>query len=201
MKMQRVMITALVFGLLVVCASASRVQAYKTFSIGSTGTTADKPQSKLWYHDGTWWAILPDGNDLYIYRMENGSFVKKPFPSSPGPVWVDASNSAHADVLQSGETLFVLVYKGNTNTLYKYTYDSVNQKYDRTSGFPVAGVSLSFTVGPNGEVNGASGSETATIAQDTTGKLWIAYETTDKTVTPTVNKIRVIWSTSADHTA
>ena len=47
-----------------------------------TGTTEDKPQSKLWFHDGDWWAIMPDGFHLYFYRMIDGVFIKQTFPSA-----------------------------------------------------------------------------------------------------------------------
>jgi hypothetical protein len=188
-----------VFGFLVVCASAARVQAYKTFPIGS-GTTEDKPQSKLWYHDGSWWGILPYDNPsdpqnaqkkgLNFYRLENGVFVRQSFAAA----LVGTSNGKRADVLWNGTHLFVLVYKKGVTTqiLRKYQYDALTTptSYKLADGFPANGVTLTFV----------SGSETATIAQDSTpeGKLWIAYMAG---TTTTGFKIRVIWSTNLEHTA
>src|SRR5437868_658409 len=30
----------------------------QTFASGVASPTQDKPQSKLWYHDGSWWALM-----------------------------------------------------------------------------------------------------------------------------------------------
>jgi hypothetical protein len=173
MKVKQAVIGILVLGLLVWLAPAAHT-VDGSFTIGS-GRTDDKPQSKLWFNDGTWWAILGDGADIYFFRLTNGVFVKQTFPNA----MVDTSISARADVLWTDPFLFVLLYKGSTVSLSKYSYDAPTQTYTRLPGFPV---SLPL----------ASGSESATIAQDSTGKLWIVYDPG--------NKIRVMWSTTSDHT-
>ncbi|MHB8114188.1 MAG: hypothetical protein ACYDHA_12110, partial [Bellilinea sp.] len=39
--------------------SAQGDVGYKDFGYGTAvAPTADKPQSKLWYHDGFWWGVL-----------------------------------------------------------------------------------------------------------------------------------------------
>lgn len=50
MKVKQVVVTALVLGLLVVCAATPRAQTPPSIPIGP-GVTEDKPQSKLWYTD------------------------------------------------------------------------------------------------------------------------------------------------------
>lgn len=151
-------------------------QAIQGFFFIGTGRTDDKPQSKLWYHDGVWWGIFPDGGGIYFYRIMQDSLVKQTFPDA----MVDDRNSARADVLSHGDDLFVLMYKGSKARLSKYRYDAASQRYTRLPGFP-----LNITL--------TSGSESAVIALDTTGKLWLAYEAG--------NSIRVRWSTHVDHTA
>jgi hypothetical protein len=133
------------------------------------------PQSKLWFNDGTWWAILSDGARVSFYKLNAGMFVKQTFLDAK----VDASNSARADVLWNGTNLFVLIYCNSTAKLSKYSYNAQTQAYTRLSGFPV---SLPLS----------RGAETPTRAQDSTGKLWVAYDPG--------NQIRVCWSTNAEHT-
>ncbi|KPK02986.1 MAG: hypothetical protein AMK71_00290, partial [Nitrospira bacterium SG8_35_4] len=145
-----------------------------SFYIGGGGTDS-KPQSKLWFNDGTWWGIVLDGRDQYFYKLEGMSMVKQTFADA----LVDPVNSSRADVLWNGEHLYVLMFHySKQSKLYKYTYDDTSKSYSLVPQFPV-------------NILMDSGRETAVIAEDSTGKLWITYEAG--------NTIRVIWSTSSDH--
>src|SRR4029434_8273686 len=172
MKVKQVLVTALVLWLFVVCAAATHAQPPPSIPIGP-GLTEDKPQSKLWYTDNadrtvTWWGILGFVGDataapgVYFYKLEHGVLVRQTFP---GAHLVGVDIDARADVLWNGHDLhlFVLMYKGEATTLHKYTYDASTQTYTRLAGFPVAIPLL-------------AGSESATIAQDSTGQLWLAYD-------------------------
>ncbi len=136
--------------------------------IGTSGKTEDKPQSKLWYNDSSWWGILPSGSGLYFYRMQDGVFVKQTFSNA----LVDAKNSARADVLWNGSKLFVLIYKGTASSFATYTYDTVSDTYTRV------GTATPLAYG--------SGVETGTVALDSVNTLWTAYES--------VGNIYVKWS-------
>jgi hypothetical protein len=165
----------LIFGLLVfLIPTVHAVEG--SFTIGSSGQTQDKPQSKLWFNDGTWWAIMADGSHVSFYKLTDSLFVKQTFADAI----VDTSIGARADVLWNGTNLFVLMYSGSTGRLSKYSYNASTKTYSRLPGFPVP---LSL----------ASGSESAVMEQDSTGKLWIAYDPG--------TQIRVIWSTNAEHTS
>jgi hypothetical protein len=198
MKVKQVVVTAFLSGLLVVWASTARAQTSPSIPIG-TGHTLDKPQSKLWYtvHPTTgavtWWAILSDSVDLYFHKLVNGVLQKQTFPhGTEDHARVDADNTARADVLWTGTHLFVLLCKGTTPSgseqcnsplsLSKYTYNPDTQIYTRATGFPAGGISIPIS----------SGSESATIAQDSTGRLWIAYDPG--------TAIRVLWSDPSNHT-
>jgi hypothetical protein len=172
MKVKQVIVTAFVLWLLVVYAAATHAQTPPSIPIGP-GLTEDKPQSKLWYTDNaygtvTWWGILGFVGDtnaapgVYFYKLENGVLVRQTFP---GAHLVGVDIDARADVLWNGTDLhlFVLMYKGEDTTLFKYSYDASTQTYTLLAGFPVAIPLL-------------AGSESATITQDSTGKLWIAYD-------------------------
>src|SRR5262245_55294198 len=63
-------------------ASTPGTQGYRDFSYGSTVTpspTGEKPQSKLWYHDGSWWGCLWDNSSsryrIYRFDRPTQSFV------------------------------------------------------------------------------------------------------------------------------
>ena len=124
--------------------------------------TADKPQSKLWWNDGTWWGILyasdptnPNHLAYFIQRFD-----------APAEAWVntgvevDKRNRSHADALwdATSQNLYVVstIHSGSIK-FYRFSYD--NGVYALDDGFPVR---LS-----------ENGSESATIAKDSIGTLWV----------------------------
>jgi len=181
MKMKQIVVTALVLWLLAVGAAATHAKTPRSIPIGP-GLTEDKPQSKLWYTDNddgtvTWWGILgfvgkknvPAG--VYFYKLEDGVLVRQTFRDA----LVDENIEARADVLWNGHDLhlFVLMYKGEDTTLHKYKYNAKTQTYQLDPEFPV-------------DIPLLAGSETATIVQDSTGRLWIAY---DPAISPSLPKV------------
>src|SRR5262249_47686449 len=38
------------------------------------GSTGEKPQSKIWYHDGSYWAVLRGPDGLAIYEKQGSSW-------------------------------------------------------------------------------------------------------------------------------
>ena len=143
------------------------------FSIGSGGGTDHKPQSKLWFNDGSWWAIAYDGSSQRIWKFDGGLFVKQTYPDAA----VDGRATSRADVLWDGTHLYVLAWHDVTPRFSKYSYDSSTQIYTRLPGFPV-----DLPV---------PGTEVMVFDKDSTGRLWAAFELN--------NDIRVIWSVSPDH--
>jgi hypothetical protein len=176
MKEKWTITLCLILGLLMFLISTAHAAVEGSFPIGSGGQTQDKPQSKLWFNDGMWWSIISNGTDVYFYKLIDGLFERQTFTDA----MVDADNGARADVLWNGANLFVLMYKSATVRLSKYSYNNVTKTYTRLSGFPVT-MSL------------VSGAESAVIEQDSTGKLWLAYEGG--------NQIHVLWSTNLAHTS
>ena len=159
---------------LICAAYSSGVCAIHEFPVGAKAT-ADKPQSKVWYHDAAWWCILYDGvAGSYFYRLAGDYWEKGTFPDA----LVYPAAYTRADVLLSGLNLFVLEWEATSPLLYKYEYDGENRLYSLLSGFPV-------------ELRVPVGHETMVIAQDSTGKLWVPFELD--------GKVKVIYSTSADH--
>ena len=133
--------------------------------------TGEKPESKLWFTDGTWWASMCTSAlpAYHIYRLDRTTNA-----------WIDTGTvlddrgASKADVLweEATQTLYVASHIFTTlaeptpaedlwGRLYRYRYNAADQTYVLDPGFPVA-----ITHGK---------SETLTLAKDTTGKLWVTY--------------------------
>lgn len=136
----------------------------------SAASTGEKPQSKIWYHDGAYWAVLKGPDGLAIYEKQGSTWVRGTFANAV------LTSGGNADVKWSGTNLYVLVY-ASTSRVYEYTYNSGARSWVLTSGFPVT-------------VPNPSGSETMVLESDSAGRLWTAVEGG--------GNINVYYSTSAD---
>src|SRR5919112_5861496 len=148
-------------------ASAVDDVGYRDFSFSANAVdnpTGEKPQSKLWFNDGTWWASMFNrtAEEYHIYRYNRTTHAW----SDTGTL-IDDRNSSKADTLWDGNHLYIAsVGAQTTNTAHgarilRYSYDSATKSYTRDSGFPVT-----ITSG---------GLETIVLDKDTTGKLWVTY--------------------------
>jgi hypothetical protein len=122
--------------------------------------TADKPQSKLWYADGTWWGILYSNprSDLprafYIQRFDAATQSW----SNTG-VAVDNRDRSHADALwdEASSKLYVAsTIRSGAAKLYRYSYRDGTWSADE--GYPIRLTE--------------NGSESITIAKDADDRLW-----------------------------
>ena len=130
--------------------------------------TADQGQSKLWFHDGTWWAILVDSH-TGVSRVHRLTDDRRAWVDT-GLV-VDERVDARADVLWDGTHLYVASggshpSAANNLRLARYSYDQSVAAYVLDSGYPVA---LTET-----------GVKRPTIALDGAGLLWVAYVSGDR---------------------
>lgn len=154
--------------------------------------TKDKPQSKLWFTHGTWWGILysdgvadgvPSGN--YIHRFDAATQTMQ-----NTRVAVDERDRSHADVLwdEVRQRLYV-VSTLESGALKLYRFDYADGAYTTDPGFPIR---LSD-----------NGSESATIALDSTGVLWVtitqAADGSGRCVATQRCIVRVMHSTDADY--
>jgi hypothetical protein len=136
---------------------------FRDFSFGSADSagdriTASKPESKLWYNDGIWWATLftttTGAHHIHALDPVTQTWIDT-------GVLVDPRDSSRQDVLWDGEKLYMASRAGVHNRLYRYSYDPSGPTYVLDPGFPV-------------DISGG-GTEAITIAKDSTGTLWIAY--------------------------
>ncbi|GAB5078270.1 hypothetical protein [Arthrobacter sp. AD-310] len=153
--------------------SARAAENYGYQSIGYSGVvnppTSDKPQSKLWWNDGSWWADMwATGSGWHIFRLDRATRT-----------WVDTGvlndsrSNTLADTLWDGNKLYIASHvvtvsgdgtpkpsiPGQPAKLYRYSYSS--GKYTLDPGFPT-------TITNNS-------SESMTIDKDTTGAIWATW--------------------------
>ena len=130
--------------------------------------TDDQGQSKLWFHDGTWWAILIDPR-TGVSRVQRLAEDRRSWLDT-GLV-VDERVDARADVLWDGTHLYIASGGSNASAannliLARYSYAQSAASYVLDSGYPVALTDTGVT--------------RATIAIDGTGVLWVAYISGDR---------------------
>ncbi|TML92351.1 MAG: hypothetical protein E6G06_06235 [Actinobacteria bacterium] len=160
---------ALLGALATQAAAAPVAQGFRDRSYaGTTAPTAEKPQSKLWFHDGSWWGVLfrpsnAGGGKFTIQRLDLAT-----------QTWVDTGvaadrrESVHLDALSDGNKLYVASSRGSANPslnrkvrVWGYTYDATARAYTPDRGFPVDIA--------DGEIN------EVVIDRDGTGILWATF--------------------------
>lgn len=133
-----------------------------------SAATGEKPESKIWWNDGYWWASLFDAvsQDHHIFRLDRST-----------ETWVDTEtmidnrSKTRSDTLWDGTHLYVSsrvrassssgASSDNPARLYRYSYSSSTKTYTLDAGFPV-------------QISDYS-SETLTIDKDSTGVLWTTW--------------------------
>jgi hypothetical protein len=142
------------------------------YTAGTGGSpTGWKPESKLWWNDGFWWASVFDrGSDAYhIYRLRHRTqrWVDT-------GVTIDTRDSTRQDVLWTGDKLFIASHKfqapatfsaspnpADGMRLLRFSYHAATNTYTLDPGFPTA-------------VDDQR-SETLVIDRDSTGRLWATW--------------------------
>jgi hypothetical protein len=143
-------------------------------------------RSQMWRNDNIWWGVFSDHIDgVYFYKQTGPTAFTRGdliHTNSVGGTFV----AGWPDVLWNGTDLFVFIQESFTLArLYKYSYSSGSQTYSLLPGFPVSLPLL-------------GNAQSVSIDQDSTGKVWAAYAGSGPGGD---GNVRVIWSTSADHTA
>jgi hypothetical protein len=129
----------------------------------TSADSGEKPQSKLWVYAGTWWAVFPDSTGTWLWRLDAARWT---------PVLLLTSNtSVNADyALDAGGSLVhVLLFDDDQSQLASVQY---------APGAPgQPGSYQPWTARPAPvAVPLESSTETATLALDSTGRLWVGYD-------------------------
>jgi hypothetical protein len=128
-----------------------------SYSTSAIAPTADKPQSKLWYNDGAWWALMvAPSAKVQIFELlsnhtwrDTGTVVDDRTTSTGDALWDGAAGKLYVGSRADG---------GGQVRLARLSYNSSTRSYSMDSGFP--------------DPITANGSESLTIAKDSTGLLW-----------------------------
>ncbi|SDY66692.1 hypothetical protein SAMN05661080_04216 [Modestobacter sp. DSM 44400] len=167
--------------------TAPRMYQDQAFPTAGAAPTEDKPQSKLWFNDGYWWALMrtttngADGNpDVTIHRLQ------------PDHTWlntgavVDSRAASTGDALWEGGKLYVAsrVTSGAIQAT-RMSYDMGNKTYATDAGFPATVTS--------GDI------ESVTITRDSRARLWITFTKPDP-ADSTLDRVWVAHSTTSDTT-
>lgn len=142
-------------GQLEVGPGAVAVQGYEYGQPGHSATR-DKAQSKVWHHDGSWWATMiePYAQEVRIFELVDGIWTDT-------GVLVDARERSNADVLWTGSTLYIASRtSGGDLLLQRYRYGP-----DRTwvAEWPTAAL-----ISPDG-------GRSLAIAVDSVGRVWASW--------------------------
>ncbi|MDQ4035945.1 MAG: S-layer homology domain-containing protein [Chloroflexota bacterium] len=166
-----------------------------SYGPGVNAPTEDKPQSKVWFMDGSWWAGMFVGGEDTEYRIHRYNASTHVWADTG--VVVDGRNSSHGDYLwdAASNSLYVASVNGDNDPdpilVFKLTYNPSTDTWAHDPDFTAAGITV-----------GTGPSETVTIAKDSTGQLWVTFQNAvDPTgVTTTNRNIMVNRSLADEHT-
>jgi PKD repeat protein len=180
--------TATRTGLISVTASGNVGYQDGSTSGAGAAATGEKPESKLWWNDGSWWASMFDAASQthHIFRLDRSR-----------QTWVDtgtlidARPTSRSDALWDGSHLYVASHvfassssaaaSGNPAWLSRFSYSPATKTYSRDTGFPV-------------QINNYS-SETLTIDKDSAGVLWATWAQGSKIYVNSTTGGDAVWGT------
>jgi hypothetical protein len=143
--------------------------------VSTTVTTGEKPQSKVWLYDAIWWAVFSDDTGVWISRLDNDHWTHVLNLSTNPNVKADY------ELQDDGAVVHILLFDGANSQLTSVEYDT-----EAPDGYqPWSSRTTPVDVPVSSEA------ETATIALNTAGRLWVAFDTD--------TKIRVVYSDAADN--
>ena len=124
----------------------------------TTATTGEKPQSKVWTYAGSWYAVFPtsaagaSSAGTWVWRLAGTTWTEV--------LLLSTRTDTHADVLVDGSLTHILLWSDSITQLASIEYaDGTYQLWSDRNTL----VSIPSPV-----------NETATIALDSTGVMWLA---------------------------
>lgn len=172
-----VVAAVVVTGLVAAPADAATPTTYQgpVYAAGRS-PSADKPQSKLWRHDGSWWALMRNpGNRVTVHELRADQTWR-----DTGSVVDDRGSSAGDALFEDGRVYVASVTSSGTLRVYRMSYAAGTRTYTRDAGFPVT-----ITDG---------GSESTTIARDGAGRLWVTYTQASRVMMAYTTTSEAAWS-------
>jgi hypothetical protein len=169
-------------------AAASAATGYRDFAWKATsvnGPSAEKPQSKLWYNDGSWWGDMFDvsSNSWRIFRLDPTTQAW----SNTGTT-VDDRRGTWADALWDGTHLYIAsAGRSPTNgadkaRLFRFSYSTSTKTYTLDSGYPTTIFGF--------------GMEAVVLDKDSAGALWATWTHGNKVYVNTADSSTGAWGTA-----
>ena len=130
--------------------------------------TKNKPQSRVWMHDGKFWTVFVTDNGTFVCRLENGT------------TWVNTlklSNATYGrpDCKVVGDITHILLFRGTVSHLFSIQFNHGQGNYQPWSVMP-----------ERVKVTLDNYTESASLEVDPTGRMWIASDAK--------NAVNVRWS-------
>ncbi len=132
-----------------------------------SASTGEKPQSKVWYYDGSWWAVLSTVEGTELWQLKESIWKSVLILSD--------STNIRADARAIGNVVHILLFHAWETELVSVEYDSESKSYQLWSKRPGR---VKIRLEPSSEI--------ATIDIDYSGRMWIAYDDS--------SKINICWS-------
>ena len=149
---------ASLLGLLAVAPAAALPPVHTSLTaLTVTANTGEKPQSKVWTHDGRWWCVFPNSSGTWVWRLDGTTWTSV--------LKLSNSTGVHADVKSMGAVAHVLLFTSATTELASIEYVPATQTYQAWTTRPA-----------NAPIALDSGTETATIDVDSQGRMWLATD-------------------------
>ncbi len=185
-------------------ASTPVTNGYRDFTYGGGAArpTSDKPQSKLWFTDNTWYSVMfyfrtgaAPKAEYRIFKLDEAthSWVVT-------PTIIDTRDKSHADVLwdETAKELYVVSThptKDSANPddhikVYRFSYSAATKAYTALGGANIAGTESTATF--------LGGSWSATIAKAANGDLWVVWISSNTAPGATAGPGRVMYAVSTD---
>ncbi len=143
-------------GVLAVTTSANQVEQLNPVTV--SGSTGEKPQSKVWSHNGNWWSVFADNSGTYVWRLDGSNWTQV--------LQLSSSTSTKADVRSINGVAHILMQTSSTGiSLRSIEFNNTTSTYEYWSQQP------NITTIPN-----SASIETITLDVDSTGRMWVAYE-------------------------
>jgi hypothetical protein len=145
--------------------SMERLESRKMFSItplnsiSVSANAGEKPQSKIFQYNDEWFTVMPTKKGgATVFRLDGTTWTATDS--------ISTDKKAHADVEVVGDLAYVLLYDGQKKTQFRtLQFDAAQNTFVPWATQPNL-VNIPLT----------KGVETATIAADSTGRLWIASD-------------------------
>jgi len=185
-------------------ASSPVTVGYKDFTYGGGAArpTSDKPQSKLWFTDNTWFAGMfylrtttPTKSEYRIFRLDEAthSWIAT-------PTVVDTRDKSHGDFLwdETAQELYVVSAHPTKDAanpddhikVYRFSYNATTNAYTALGGSSIVGTESTPTF--------VGGTFSATIAKASNGDIWVVWNSSNSVPGAASGPGRVMYAVSTD---